>query len=234
MDPIGLLLSTTLFGDLSVSDVEELRPDLIERHFARGRPIWIEGDRADVLVVVASGQLKVHRQSDTGREVIIDVLTAGQATGEVGLFHPAGTRWLCLSAMTAADCLMVRRAPLVAFLARHPAAMQRMFEQLSMAAVMVANSLSTVAFDDIARRVAVTLLMLADEHGEVTGDGVRIVPRLSQGDIAARVAASRENVNRALADLIASGAVSQRHGHFHVHDRSVVERVAGATRHLDL
>jgi Crp-like helix-turn-helix domain len=121
----------------------------------------------------------------------------------VGLFHPVGIRWLSLSAMTAARCLMVRRAPLLGFLARHPAAMQRMLEQLSMAAVQAAYSFSGVAFDDIGRRVASLILYIADQHGESTSDGLRIRLRLSQGELAGYVAASREGVNRALAALMA-------------------------------
>jgi DNA-binding GntR family transcriptional regulator len=49
---------------------------------------------------------------------------------------------------------------------------------------------------------------------------------LSQGTLAALVAASRENVNRALAALIASGVVSQRSGHFYVHDMHALRRAA--------
>ena len=41
-------------------------------------------------------------------------------------------------------------------------------------------------------------------------DGVRIRLELSQRTLAALVAASRENVNRALAPLVADGVISQQ------------------------
>lgn len=226
MDAAAILLQTSLFRDLSRPDVEELLPALHERSYARGQSVWMEGDPADVLAVVAEGQLKAHRVSPEGREVIMLVVPAFGTTGEVGLFHPAGVRWLSLSAMTAARCLMVRRAPLVAFLSRHPAAMQRMLERLSETAVEAAYSFSRVAFDGIGQRVAGLLLSLADSHGEVTPDGVRLTARLSQGELAAHVAASRENVNRSLAALVAAGVVSQHDGHFYVHDRTALEIAA--------
>ncbi|MCD2441179.1 Crp/Fnr family transcriptional regulator [Agromyces sp. SYSU K20354] len=230
MDPTGILLRTSIFRDLSVQDVEELLPHVHERSYSRGQVIWLEGDPADVLVVVAEGQLKAHRVSPDGREVILMVIPASGVTGEVGLFHPAGVRWLNLSAMTAARCLTIRRAPLLAFLGRHPSAMQRMLEQLSAAAVSAANSLSVMAFDDISHRVASLLAFLAEQHGEETPDGLLIAPRLSQGELAAHVAASRENVNRALAGLVAAGVVSQRDGHFFVHDRAALEASAQSAR----
>jgi CRP-like cAMP-binding protein len=226
MDRAGILLRASIFRDLSRADVEQLLPDVLERTYARGQTVWIEGDRAETIVVIAEGQLKAHRLSSDGCEVIVNVYGAGEVTGEVGLFHPVGVRWLNLSAMTRTLALMVRRAPLLDFLARHPAAMQRMLEQLSVAAVQVAYSFSGVAFDDIGHRVARLVLHLADEHGEGTPDGVRVRLQLSQGDLAAYVAASRERVNRALAALVTRGVVSQRGGHFYVHDRAALAEAA--------
>jgi CRP-like cAMP-binding protein len=228
VDLAGILLQTPTFQDLSVQDVEELLPDLRRRSFDRGQTIWIEGDRADELAIVVDGQLKAHRVSVDGREVILGVYQAVGVTGEVGLFHPRGTRWLSLSAMTASTCLMIRRAPLVTFMSRHPAAMQRMLEQLSIAAVQAAYLFSGVAFGKIGSRVAGLLVSLVDEHGEETPDGIRLRLRMSQGEVAAHVAATRENVNRALATLVGAGVVSQRDGHFYIHDRAALQRAAQA------
>lgn len=226
VDRAAVLLQTSIFQDLSRPDVEQLLPDVHERTFSRGQTVWVEGDRAEAIVVVAEGQLKAHRLSRDGREVIVALYAGVSVTGEVGVFHPVGVRWLNLSAMTDARCLTIRRAALLGFLSRHPAAMQRMLEQLSVAAVQVAYSFSGVAFDDIGHRVARLILFLADEHGEDTPEGRRVRLRLSQGDVAAYVAASRESVNRALSSLVAGGAISQRNGHFYVHDRTSLEEAA--------
>lgn len=228
VDTAGILLQTAIFRDLSVQDVEELLPDVRQRSFDRGQTIWIEGDRADELVIVAEGQLKAHRVNIDGREVIVGVYPGVGMTGEVGLFHPRGTRWLSLSAMTASTCLMIRRGPLLAFLGRHPAAMQRMLEHLSIVAVQAAYSFSGVAFDDIGHRVADLLVSLVEEYGEETPDGIRLRLRLSQSELAAHVAATRENVNRALSTLVGAGVVSQRGGHFYIHDRAALEQAARA------
>lgn len=226
MDPTGILLQTALLGDLSAADVEELLPDLRARGLARGETVWLEGDPADTVVVVAEGQLKAHRVSIDGRELVVAVYPAVSVTGEVGAFHPAGVRWLGLTAMVPTRVLVLRREPLLDFLARHPVAMRRMLESLCMAAVRAANSFSGMAFDDIGRRVAALLLDLAADHGRPSPDGVRIGLRLSQGDLAAQIGATRENVNRALGTLVASGVVSQRGGHFHVHDRVALAQAA--------
>ena len=85
-----------------------------------------------------------------------------------------------------------------------------------------AYSFTGMAFDDIRHRAAGTLLALAEEFGEPVPGGTRIRLELSQRTLAALVAASRENVNRALAPLIADGAISQSDAHFVIHDRDAL------------
>ena len=227
MDPVGILLQTSAFGDLAPADVEELLPDVSERSYDAGEALWVEGDPALALYVLAEGQVKAHRVGHDGGEVILGIYRGVDIVGEVGLFHPSGVRRLSTTAMTPTRCLRIGRAPLLAFLSRHPLAMERMLERLSAIAGQVAYSFSGLAFDDIRRRVAVALLSLAEEFGEPTGhDGLRIRLRLSQSTLAALVAASRENVNRALASFVSTGAVSQRDAHFHIHDLDALRQAA--------
>ena len=230
MDRTRILKETSLFRGLPDHEVAELSHDVRERSFARGQTVWVEGDPADALYVVAEGQLKSYRVSRDGREVILGLHSRGTITGEVGMFHPAGTRWVSLAAMTPSRCLTLAKPPLLAFLARHPEAMERMLELLSRSAVHAAYAFSGVAFEDIRGRVARMLLALSTEFGEATPHGTRITLHLSQSTLAALVAASRENVNRALTTLASSGTVSMRDGHFFIDDRPALERVAAAER----
>lgn len=227
MDRTATLLRTSIFSDLAPAAVAELLPHVRERSFGSGQSVWFEGDPATELYVVAEGQLKSHRVSRDGAEVILGFNSAVDVAGEVGLFHPSGVRRVNVTAMVATRCLCVGRDPLLAFMSRHPDAMLRMLERLSTVTVKAAYSFSSVAFEDIRRRTAGALLALADEFGEPTAQGTRIRLRLSQGTLASVVAASRENVNRALSSFVAGGAVSQRDGHFHLHDRAALERVRG-------
>ena len=219
MDPAGILLQVPIFGDLARGDVEELLPHLSERRFDAGATVWLEGDPADALYIIVEGTLKSFRLSLDGAEVIVALHAAVGVTGEVGLFHASQTRQVNVTAMTQARCMLLRRGPLVTFLSRHPTAMERLLEQICGVTVRTAYSFTGMAFDDIRHRAAGTLLALADEFGEPVPGGTRIRLELSQRTLAALVAASRENVNRALAPLFASGAISQGDAHFIVHDR---------------
>lgn len=222
MDPAWILLQTSVFGDLAHGDVEELLPHLTDRCFDAGEILWLEGAAADALFVLEEGMVKSHRLSREGSEVIVGLDSAVAIVGEVGLFHPSRTRQVNVTAMTTSRCLALKRRPLLDFLARHPIAMERMLEHIAARTVGAAHSFTGLAFDDIRRRAARTLVALADEYGEPVPDGVWIRLELSQRTLGALVAASRENVNRALAPLVAGGVISQRDGHFVVHDRAAL------------
>jgi CRP-like cAMP-binding protein len=228
VDPTDVLLRTPVFRDLSRRDVDELLPSVRQLVFARGDALWNEGDRAEALYVIAEGQVKSYRVSSEGGELILQVVTSGSLLGEPGVFHPSGARRVSVRAMEPTICLTIGKEPLLAYLTRHPAAMRRMLECLSDLAFRAVLSLSDVAFEDIRKRVARTLLDLADEQGEPTTSGVRIPIKLSQTTLAAMVAATRENVNRALALFLTRGELSHRDGFFFVHRREALEEVAEA------
>jgi CRP-like cAMP-binding protein len=223
VDDGDALLRTPIFCDLARRDVDELVPLLRRLTFAHGQALWNEGDPAEALYVVAAGQVKSYRVSRNGNELILEVVSSGAILGQVGVFHPGGVRLVSVSAMEPTLCLTIAREPLLAFMTRHPPAMRRMLESLSEMSVRAAYMLSDLAFDDIRRRVARTLLELAQEQGEPVVAGVRIRLKLSQTTLAAMVAASRENVNRALALFLERGDLSHRDGFFVVHDRGALE-----------
>lgn len=227
MDLAGILLQTPVFRDLTRSDVEELVPHLVEKRYDAGQAVWVEGDPAEELFIVAEGATKSHRYSREGGDVIVDVDAAVGMTGHPGLFHPSGRRQLNTTAMVPTTCLLLRRPVLVDFVSRHPVAMERLLEEIARLTVQAANSFTGMAFDDIRCRAARTLLALSEEFGEPVAGGVRIRLQLSQRTLAALVAATRENVNRALAPLVAAGVISQGGGHFVVHDPVALAAATG-------
>ena len=96
-------------------------------------------------------------------------------------------------------------------------------EHLSALTRDVGRTLLGVAHDEIRARVAQALLRLAVAHSETTGTGLRIPVRLSQATLGSIVGATRENVNRALASLLAAGDLSHQDGYYVVHRRAALE-----------
>jgi CRP-like cAMP-binding protein len=67
------------------------------------------------------------------------------------------------------------------------------------------NHLADLIFTDVPGRVAKQLLQLAQRFGSVEGGHLRVTHDLTQEELAQLVGASRETVNKALADFAQRG-----------------------------
>ena len=67
------------------------------------------------------------------------------------------------------------------------------------------DSVADLVFTDVPGRVAKALLDLANRFGRPTDEGVLVAHDLTQEELAQLVGASRETVNKALADFASRG-----------------------------
>jgi CRP-like cAMP-binding protein len=65
--------------------------------------------------------------------------------------------------------------------------------------------MADLVFSDVPGRVAKALLDLGDKFGEETAEGLSVTHDLTQEELAQLVGASRETVNKALADFAGRG-----------------------------
>jgi len=56
------------------------------KHFDRGETVFMQGDDAKTIYIVASGWVKLFRLSPTGAEAVVGVLTKGRSFGEAAAF----------------------------------------------------------------------------------------------------------------------------------------------------
>jgi CRP/FNR family transcriptional regulator/CRP/FNR family cyclic AMP-dependent transcriptional regulator len=213
MDPVQVLSRTALFQGIPLEELEPLAPAVKVRNYSAGSYIFHEGDPANVLYVVVRGQVKIARLGSAGNEAVFAVLLPGDSFGELTLFDEDPIRSMDAEAMEPTECLTVERQALLAFVERNPAVVRRIIQVLRGYVRQVDESFSEAAFLDIPGRVARKLLDLAAEHGQKTSEGVRIEMRLTQRTLAGMVAASRENVNRALSRLAGRGDIIQQAGY---------------------
>jgi CRP-like cAMP-binding protein len=91
------------------------------------------------------------------------------------------------------------------WLREHPEVAPALLQALAQRLRRTNEALGDLVFSDVPGRVAKTLLSLADRFGHVEGDGLRVTHDLTQEELAQLVGASRETVNKALADFAARG-----------------------------
>ncbi len=193
-----------LFAALDAATAEQLMGSMTRVSLERGETVFEEGDPGDSLYVILTGKVKLGRSSADGRESLLMVLGPGEMFGELSLFDP-GQRLSSATAVSASELISLGHDDLTAFLRTHPEVAMRLLAGMAHRLRRTNEGLSDLVFTDVPGRVAKALLDLASRFGRRTEDGVRVTHDLTQEELAQLVGASRETVNKALADFAARG-----------------------------
>ena len=199
-----VLSRAPLFEGLDEEGTRALRAGVTEVHLARGERLFDEGDAGDQLYVVLDGKIKLTRASADGRENLTSVLGPGEMFGELSLFDPR-PRTSSASAVTDATLAALAHDTLRSWLLERPDVSMHMLQALARRLRRANDVVADLVFTDVPGRVAKNLLDLAARFGEQERDGLHVHHDLTQEELAQLVGASRETVNKALADFAARG-----------------------------
>ena len=122
--------------------------------------------------------------------------------GELSLFDP-GPRTATATAVTATTLSGLGNDALDPLLSQRPEVAGRLLAALARRLRRTNEAMADLIFSDVPGRVAKALLDLAQRFGVETEDGLRVTHDLTQEELAQLVGASRETVNKALADFAA-------------------------------
>jgi CRP/FNR family transcriptional regulator, cyclic AMP receptor protein len=195
-----VVLSAPLFAGIEPEAAQALLGSMRLVRLSRGQTAFHEGDPGDRLYVIGSGKVKLGRRSNDGRENLLAVLGPGEMFGELSLFDP-GPRTATATAVSETNVYELGHDELITWLERYPPVAKHLLEALARRLRRTNEALADLVFSDVPGRVAKALLDLARRFGESTDDGVKVAHDLTQEELAQLVGASRETVNKALADF---------------------------------
>lgn len=205
-DPLdAVLLSAPLFDGLDHEAAAHLRAAMTRRTVRRGHVVFAEGQKGDRLFVVLAGKVKISRSASDGRENILTLLGPGELFGELSLFDP-GPRTATAAALTEATMAALDHGELREWLRARPEVAEQLLAALARRLRRTNEAMADLVFSDVPGRVAKALLDLAQRFGQsAEGGGLRVQHDLTQEELAQLVGASRETVNKALADFAGRG-----------------------------
>lgn len=193
-----------LFAEVDDEAAEALISSMSDVHLSRGQVLFHEGDRGDRLYVITSGKVKLGRTSPDGRENLLTVLGPGEMFGELALFDPS-ERSATATAVSDTHAVALGNDDLQHWLTGRPAVSTRLLQALARRLRRTNDTLADLVFSDVPGRVAKALLDLSERFGRPAADGTLVAHELTQEELAQVVGASRETVNKALADFAQRG-----------------------------
>jgi CRP/FNR family cyclic AMP-dependent transcriptional regulator len=148
--------------------------------------------------------VKLGRRSADGRENLVAILGPGEMFGELSLFDP-GPRTMTATAVAETQLLGIGNDDLNGLLEGRPGVAKVLLAALAKRLRRTNENLADLVFTDVPGRVAKALLDLSARFGRPVEEGILVAHDLTQEELAQLVGASRETVNKALADFATRG-----------------------------
>ena len=207
IDVTQVLRQTEFFGDLDDTLLISLAQAAVQRKIKRNETLFVAGEHANGLYVIASGSVRAYRASAEGREQVIHTERAFATVGELPLFdgqaYPS-----TVAAEEDSVVLFIDKATVLQMCQAHPdialAAVRALCRRLRRCAALV----ETLSLRAVGQRLAHWILNEARSHGRSNGPAMEVDIALSKEQIATRIGSVREVVSRALARLEEDGLLA--------------------------
>lgn len=187
--------------------------------FPKGRLIFQQGEHADGLYIIASGQVRVFYAGDDGAEATIALLSEGESLGELALID-GGPRSASALALSDTAAVAITHEDFTSWLQHRPEAKDALLTTLSERVRRTTEEMAELVLLDLAERLARRLLSLLE-----TSEGSKI--RITQAELGGRLGVTREAVNKQLRTLEQQGVIETGRGSVTVLDREAL-RAAGS------
>jgi CRP/FNR family cyclic AMP-dependent transcriptional regulator len=215
LEPVFRLLSSArVFRSLRGSEIEQLASAGWSYRASRGQILYCEGEQLRYLYLIESGSVKLIRNSEEGKELIVGLAGPSECFGPLALSHPSG----CLAQALEDSALFLIPLPSVRRVAAgSPALALDLLEICEKQSMDAQTTAARLAFDTVPQRLAHLLLGISDPRY-----GILRYP-LNQTEIANMIGSSRETVCSVLSRMRREGCLSIVKGRIRVLER---ERLA--------
>jgi CRP-like cAMP-binding protein len=163
-----------------------------------GKLLFAKGDKGDALYVLLEGEVEVRTSTQGGKDVRIAALKPPAVIGEMAVLD-GGVRSADVAAIRRCRLLRIARDQAIAALESEPRALLKLIAEMSRRLRHADAALEDAHTLDLGGRLAQRLL-------EEAGDGAAVT--LTQTELARRIGASREKVNRKLHEWADEGWIA--------------------------
>jgi CRP/FNR family transcriptional regulator, cyclic AMP receptor protein len=165
-----------------------------KRHadFRRDEVVFAQGDKADTVIYIQKGGVKLSVVSKSGKEAVVAMLGPGDFFGE-GCLAGQTLRIGSATAIVSSSMLVIAKRQMVKVLHEHNAVSERFMAHMLSRNVRIEQDLIDQLFNSSEKRLARALLLLARYGKQTTPQ--QVVAKISQETLSEMVGTTRSRVN---------------------------------------
>ena len=200
-----ILRDNLLFGGLSDVHFDDLTTSARLHTFRKGQVIFMQGDMARHVYVVARGGIRLYRMTGDGREATVNVFHRPQCFGEAAIFLEQAFP-VTAQAIETTDLIKVDAVKIVNRIKTDPAVALGLLASMSIHLKTLIEEITLLRTQSTAKRLASLLL---SSTGETEGQAEFELPH-NKTVLAKRLDVAPEVLSRTLASLRERGVVISR------------------------
>ncbi|MCS6857813.1 MAG: Crp/Fnr family transcriptional regulator [Sandaracinaceae bacterium] len=225
-----LLRAISYFGVLGQAEIKALAEASELRKTGRSGHLFKEGDRAEGLFIVRTGEFKITKGEEVQgdkeeREQILYIARPGRPIVDGVRFdggaYPAGA-----VAMRVSSAILIRNEVLAALGERKPALFKALIDLRAHRSDRLVALVSDLSLRTVPARLASFLWALMCQREARGEEHLRMVRDLTTETVAARLGTVREEISRALASLERAGALAVTPDLIEIIDPAKLEAIA--------
>ena len=202
----ALLRNIPLFAELDEKAILRLSERCVFRNVLAGHVLFVAGDECRGLYIIETGRVRIYRTNPEGREQVLHVEGPGRPVAELPLFD-GGPYPASAVALEETRLLFLPRGDFESLYRTNPDIAQAVIRALGRRLRHLVHVTETLAFRDVAARLALLLVGYAERTGRATPEGIEITLDRTQEELAIEIGAARESVSRAMKQLRRKGLV---------------------------
>jgi CRP/FNR family cyclic AMP-dependent transcriptional regulator len=177
--------------------------------YPRGTSIFSQGDPCDHVLYIQKGNVQLSVLSQSGREAVVAMLSAGDFFGD-GCLAGQPVRMGTAKATTDSVILLVDKRRMIALLHKQRGMSDRFIAHMLARNIQIEEDLIDQLFNSSEKRLARTLLLLA-RYGK-HDKPLRAVPLISQETLAEMVGTTRSRINFFMKKFERLGFIDYKNG----------------------
>lgn len=197
---LNILHNLPFFRGLSHGDIGEVNKIFNDVHYSADEIIYHAGDKANRLCVIASGSVKLIKNSAEGHTTLIDILRQGEFFGNLEALGDAVHQETAI-AQTPVCILKISSDAFRGILNKYPACALKVLDSISKRLYDAQETIRQLSACPVENRIVHTLLKLGEKLGEQKDVGFLIQIPLSRNDIAGMTGTTPETASRIISQL---------------------------------
>jgi CRP/FNR family transcriptional regulator len=203
--------------------------------YRKGEAVFDEGDRCHSVFAVCEGSVKLVTASSEGRTLLLRFARPGEILALAEAVLGPGPYGSSAIAAEASILAVVPRDTFMRFISSSPEAGLALTLALSEQYKLAQRETKFLGMGDTSTvRLAHLLLAWSAERGTTEADGVHIPLRVTHGDLAQAIGATRETVTRILGNLTRDRLVERRNDEIVILEPDQLSRVCAAREEVTL